>query len=77
MRNKQLKMWILENLETGQLDSVKTGPLNADAKLAGCIKKIRRPNSMILLRMEICADENLSKSFQKVIIEAFKENRNV
>ena len=77
MRNKQLKIWILENLDTGQLDSVKTGPLNADAKLAGCIKKIRRPNSMILLRMEICADENLSRSFQEVIIEAFKENRNV
>ena len=50
---------------------MKVRPLNADAKLAGCRKKIRRPHSMILLRMEICADENLSKSFQKVIIEAF------
>ena len=64
-------MWILENLDTGQLDSVKTGPLNADAKLAGCRKKIRRPHSMVLLRLEICSDETLSKSFQKVIIEAF------
>ena len=64
-------MWILENLDTGQLDPVKTGPLNADAKLAGCRKKIRRPHSMILLRLEICSDETLSKSFQKVIIEAF------
>ena len=64
-------MWILENLDIGRLDPVKTGPLNADAKLAGCRKNIRIPNSKILLRMEICADENLSKSFQKVIIEAF------
>ena len=64
-------MWILENLDTGQLDPGKTEPLNADAKFAGYRKKIRRPHSMILLKLEICSDEILSKAFQKVIIEAF------
>ena len=69
-------IWNLKNVEPGKpghrtARPGKTQPLNADAKFAGCRKKIRRPHSMIFLKLEICLDETLSKSFQKVIIEAF------
>ena len=43
------KTWIQKNR-----DPEKIGPWNADVKIAGCEKTIRRPHCMILWKLEIC-----------------------